>query len=190
MLINSIHTAQSSTRGGDAEQPPVGAVPDLSWAMLPASPVGPLRLIGSRTGLHRLEFSARAGQAAFTALPANCIHRESDFCEALQQLEKFFRGHLRQFTVPLMPMGTAFQQKVWQQLLQVPWGATASYGEIATAIGQPTASRAVGLANSRNPLPILIPCHRIIGRQRSLTGYNGGLERKRILLQLEGFRSG
>jgi hypothetical protein len=75
------------------------------------------------------------------ALPANCIHRESDFCEALQQLEKFFRGHLRQFTVPLTPMGTAFQQKVWQQLLQVPWGATASYGEIATAIGQPTASR-------------------------------------------------
>jgi len=194
MLINSIQSKQShvgeSGRRRNVGRSAVDGVADLSWAILPESPVGPLRLIGTRTCLHRLEFSSRNGVAAFPALPIDCIHCESDFDEPLRQLGEFFSGQLRHFTVSLAPLGTVFQQKVWQQLQQVPWGTTASYGEIAAAIGQPTASRAVGLANSRNPLPILIPCHRIIGRQRSLTGYNGGLERKRILLQLEGFGSG
>lgn len=182
------HVASRQRRQA-AEQSAVDCVRDLSWAVLPESPVGPLRLIGNHTGLHRVEFSQQSSQACFSALPPDCILREADFRDALLQLKDYFRGHLRQFTVPLMPLGTVFQLKVWQQLQRVPWGTTASYGELAAAIGQPTASRAVGLANSRNPLPILIPCHRIIGHQRSLTGYNGGLDRKRILLQLEGFRS-
>ncbi len=158
-----------------------------AWTILPESPVGPLRLSGDDLGLQRLEFSLRADCACFAALPPDWPESVSVFRDAIRQLQLYFSGRLKQFTLPLSPAGTAFQQKVWRQLQQVPWGVTASYADVARAIGQPAACRAVGLANSRNPLPILIPCHRIIGRQRSLTGYNGGLERKRVLLTLEGF---
>lgn len=158
----------------------------LSWSLLPDSPLGPLRIIGDSAGLRRLEFSRQTADTPFADLPADCPRRDADFREVLRQLELYFRGQLRQFTLPVAPQGTAFQLQVWNQLQQVPWGTTASYGELAAAIGRPTACRAVGLANSRNPLPILIPCHRIIGSQRSLTGYSGGLDRKRLLLELEG----
>lgn len=160
----------------------------VSWTILPDTPVGPLRLTGLGEGLLRLEFSTQIDRICFAPLPADCLRCDAEFADAIRQLTLYFAGRLREFTLRLLPRGTVFQQKVWQQLQQVPWGTTASYGELARAIGQPTACRAVGLANSRNPLPILIPCHRIIGRQRSLTGYNGGLDRKRVLLQLEGFR--
>lgn len=150
--------------------------------------MGPLRLTGHSEALLRLEFSTQRDCLGFSALPADCQRSDAEFADAIRQLTLYFGGRLREFSLPLLPQGTAFQQKVWRQLQQVPWGTTASYGELAMAIGQPTACRAVGLANSRNPLPILIPCHRIIGRQRSLTGYNGGLDRKRVLLQLEEFR--
>jgi len=164
-------------------------LPDfVSWTILPDTPVGPLRLTGHGEGLLRLEFSTQIDRICFAPLPADCPRCDAEFAEAIRQLALYFAGRLREFTLRLSPRGTAFQQKVWQQLQQVPWGTTASYGELAKAIGQPTACRAVGLANSRNPHPILIPCHRIIGRKLSLTGYNGGLDRKRSLLQLEGFR--
>ena len=160
----------------------------MFWTILQDTPVGPLRLSGHREALLRLEFSTQIDRISYATLPADCQRCDAEFADAVRQLTLYFGGRLREFSLPLSPRGTAFQQKVWRQLQQVPWGTTASYGAVAKAIGQPTACRAVGLANSRNPLPILIPCHRIIGQQLSLIGYNGGLERKRVLLQLEGFR--
>jgi methylated-DNA-[protein]-cysteine S-methyltransferase len=95
-------------------------------------------------------------------------------------------GELKQFNLPLAPEGTAFRKQVWTALCDVPWGETVSYGDIAKSIGRPSASRAVGAANGANPLPIIVPCHRIIGSSGKLTGYAGGLHIKQFLLQLEG----
>lgn len=105
--------------------------------------------------------------------------------EAISQLSAYFTGELTGFDLALAPHGTAFQQQVWQQLLQIPYGETASYGELAALLGNPGASRAVGLANGRNPISIIVPCHRVVGAAGQLTGYGGGLERKRVLLALE-----
>ncbi len=105
---------------------------------------------------------------------------------ARRQLEEYFQGRRREFELDLAPRGTPFQQSVWRALCDVPFGATTSYSEIAETIGRPTAVRAVGAANGKNPIAIVVPCHRIIGRDGSLTGYAGGLERKRRLLEHEG----
>ena len=107
------------------------------------------------------------------------------FPEALDQLEAYFGGRLTRFELPLRLEGTEFQRRVWDALLQIPYGETASYGEIAGRVGTPGAARAVGLANGRNPVSIVVPCHRVIGSDGSLTGYGGGLHRKLTLLQLE-----
>lgn len=107
-------------------------------------------------------------------------------CQAAQSLESYFAGRLRSFSLPLAPRGTPFQQAVWAQLLQIPYGETRSYGALARALGKPGAARAVGMANHCNPISILIPCHRVIGADGSLTGYGGGLDMKRYLLKLEG----
>jgi methylated-DNA-[protein]-cysteine S-methyltransferase len=104
---------------------------------------------------------------------------------AASQLRAYFAGELTSFDLPLGPEGTPFQQKVWAALREIPYGVTASYGELAERIGQRSASRAVGLANGRNPIAIVVPCHRVIGSDGSLTGYGGGLDRKRFLLDLE-----
>jgi len=104
---------------------------------------------------------------------------------AAHQLDEYFAGTLQTFDLPLRPQGTEFQQAVWKALQDIPYGETASYGELARKIGQPTASRAVGLANGRNPISIVIPCHRVVGANGSLVGYGGGVERKRTLLDLE-----
>lgn len=104
----------------------------------------------------------------------------------LAQFRAYFAGELQRFTLPLAAQGTAFQQAVWQALCDIPYGETRSYGEIAHAIGKPSASRAVGAANSRNPLSVIVPCHRVIGQNGSLTGYAGGLPIKQALLRLEG----
>jgi methylated-DNA-[protein]-cysteine S-methyltransferase len=104
---------------------------------------------------------------------------------ARSQLEAYFAGELRDFDLPLAPEGTAFQRRVWKALCGIPYGATISYGELARRIGQPQASRAVGLANGRNPISIIVPCHRVIGADGTLTGYGGGLARKRWLLAHE-----
>jgi methylated-DNA-[protein]-cysteine S-methyltransferase len=106
--------------------------------------------------------------------------------EAVRQLTEYFAGHRREFDLPLRLQGTAFQQRVWCELTAIPYGTTWSYGELAKRINKPSASRAVGLANGRNPISILVPCHRVIGSDGSLTGYGGGLERKRWLLAHEG----
>ena len=107
--------------------------------------------------------------------------------EANKQLQEYFAGTRSVFDLPLALKGTAFQQKVWQALKEIPFGETRSYGEIAKSIGQPKASRAVGGANNKNPLPIFIPCHRVIGTNGKLVGYAGGLEIKKILLNVENF---
>ena len=104
---------------------------------------------------------------------------------ALAQLSAYFSGELRHFDLQLCAQGTSFQQQVWSQLQTVPYGVTMSYGEIATALGKPTAARAVGMANSKNPIPIVVPCHRIIGSNGALTGFAGGLDTKRWLLAHE-----
>lgn len=106
--------------------------------------------------------------------------------DAISQLDEYFAGHRRAFDLPLRLHGTEFQQRVWKALKEIPYGATLSYGELAKRIDSPTASRAVGLANGRNPISILVPCHRVIGADGSLTGYGGGLPRKQWLLAHEG----
>lgn len=105
--------------------------------------------------------------------------------EIIRQLNAYFAGKLESFDLPLAPEGTPFQQKVWKELCQIPYGETISYGELARRIGNASASRAVGLANGSNPIPIVIPCHRVIGSNGKLTGYGGGLDIKEKLLALE-----
>ena len=105
--------------------------------------------------------------------------------EARRQLEAYFAGELREFDLPLAPSGSEFQLRVWKELSRIPYGETISYGELARRVGDPTKARAVGAANGRNPLPVIVPCHRVIGADGSLTGFGGGLDRKRRLLELE-----
>jgi methylated-DNA-[protein]-cysteine S-methyltransferase len=105
--------------------------------------------------------------------------------EAADQLGAYFAGALREFDLPLAPSGTPFQREVWDAVSGISYGRTASYAEIAAAVGRPSACRAVGAANGRNPLPVIVPCHRIMGAAGALTGYGGGLDRKRSLLDLE-----
>jgi methylated-DNA-[protein]-cysteine S-methyltransferase len=105
--------------------------------------------------------------------------------EARRQLEAYFAGELQEFDLPLAPAGSEFQLSVWRELAKIPYGETISYGELATRVGDPTKARAVGAANGRNPLPVIVPCHRVIGADGSLTGFGGGLDRKRRLLELE-----
>jgi methylated-DNA-[protein]-cysteine S-methyltransferase len=120
---------------------------------------------------------------------SNCLEDENvaPFPEAKQQLTAYFAGTLTQFELPLQMSSTPFQQRVWEALRTIPYGATISYGELAQQIGQPKASRAVGLTNGRNPLSIIVPCHRVIGTNGKLTGYGGGLECKQWLLDHERF---
>jgi len=110
---------------------------------------------------------------------------EQPFAAAASQLKSYFAGQLTEFDLPLAPAGTEFQRRVWAGLRTIPYGETVSYGELARQLGSPSASRAVGLANGRNPIAIVVPCHRVIGSDGSLTGYGGGLDRKRFLLALE-----
>ena len=119
-------------------------------------------------------------------IPREVEEGESDLLkEAHRQLNAYLAGKLKEFSLPLAPRGTDFQRKVWDALRRIPYGETASYKDIAEAVGKPRAFRAVGMANNRNPIPIIIPCHRVIGSDGSLVGYGGGLDMKRRLLDLE-----
>lgn len=144
------------------------------------SPVGPLTLISNGEALTDVRFENP--RYAYAPAPAG---KDKILDAARRQLDQYFAGTLRAFDLPLAPKGTAFQQRVWQALLTIPYGVTRSYGQQAAAIGSPQASRAVGLANGRNPISIVIPCHRVIGANGSLTGYGGGMARKQLLLELE-----
>lgn len=147
---------------------------------LHSSPVGALTLISNGRALTHLNFES-------PKYPPPEAPRGSDkvLDGARRELDAFFAGKLKAFATPVAGRGTPFQEKVWAALLQIPYGVTWSYGQLATHIGAPSASRAVGLANGRNPISIIVPCHRVIGANGSLTGYGGGMERKRLLLDLE-----
>jgi methylated-DNA-[protein]-cysteine S-methyltransferase len=153
------------------------------WTLM-SSPIGDLRLVEHAGALTAVEFSPfRDG----TGRPLG--DRDDDhplLAEAVAQLTAYFARDRKEFDLPLAPAGSAFQRTVWEALREIGYGETASYGQIAHRIGKTNAaSRAVGLANSQNPIPIVIPCHRVIGANGTLTGYAGGLERKRLLLELE-----
>lgn len=146
------------------------------------SPVGELLLVGDGRALTGLHMPPHAGPAA----GRDGRRRDpAPFAEAARQLRAYFAGELREFDLPLAPRGTAFQRAVWDALLDIPYGRTAGYAEIAARLGRPGAARAVGAANGRNPIAIAIPCHRVVGSAGALTGYGGGLGRKRFLLELE-----
>jgi methylated-DNA-[protein]-cysteine S-methyltransferase len=151
------------------------------------SPVGRLLLAGDGERLHVLAF--REGKKAMEAQP-DWLQDEAPLRAAVEQLRSYFAGELREFTLPLAPSGTAFQLQVWNELTRIPYGETICYGELADRIGNPKASRAVGLANGCNPIAIIVPCHRVIGASGKLTGYGGGLPIKERLLALERSSSG
>ena len=145
------------------------------------SPVGALTLAGTGGRLRHLRMVDQTYEPSRTGW-----ERDDDaFSDAVAQLEEYFSGDLLEFDLELDLVGTEFQRRVWAALLTIPYGETRSYGQIATQIGSPGASRAVGLANGHNPIGIIVPCHRVIGANGSLTGYGGGLDRKRSLLDME-----
>jgi methylated-DNA-[protein]-cysteine S-methyltransferase len=146
------------------------------------TPVGRLLLAGDEDGLRSITF--QNGSSALTP-PEHWQPTEEPFREAIGQLEAYFAGQLVRFDLPLTLVGTPFQREAWSLLRTIPYGETVSYGEMARRLGRPTAYRAVGAANGRNPIPIIIPCHRVIGANGSLTGFGGGLAIKRRLLELE-----
>ncbi|RYM05777.1 methylated-DNA--[protein]-cysteine S-methyltransferase [Sporolactobacillus sp. THM7-7] len=126
-----------------------------------------------------------SGWARRAGLPGDFVKNDGACAEAAEQFGRYFAGDSKSFDLPLFMNGTAFQKKVWAFLTEIPYGETRSYKEVAAAIGSPKAVRAVGMANNRNPLPIIVPCHRVVGADGSLVGYGGGVEKKRWLLQLE-----
>jgi methylated-DNA-[protein]-cysteine S-methyltransferase len=146
------------------------------------SPVGALLLVSGEAGLAEISFPCdghpRQPQPEWQ-------RDDAALCEVSSQLRAYFAGELESFHLHLAPDGTLFQQEVWKELVKIPYGETISYGELARRIGNPNASRAVGLANGSNPIPIIIPCHRVIGSNGKLTGYGGGLPIKEKLLALE-----
>jgi methylated-DNA-[protein]-cysteine S-methyltransferase len=147
------------------------------------SPIGVLTLAADEDGLCGIEFPPpRASMLVETAR----AHRNGVLLETREQLAEYFAGTRRAFDLPLAPHGTEFQRAVWAMLPRIPYGETRTYGDIARRIGRPDAVRAVGAANGRNPIPIVLPCHRVIGADGSLTGFGGGLPTKAFLLRLEG----
>jgi methylated-DNA-[protein]-cysteine S-methyltransferase len=152
------------------------------------APIGGLLLARDDAGLRLIHFNgpAKTGPAKAGPHVRPEWRRDDDaFDDVASQLAEYFAGRRQRFDLPLAPEGTPFQQRVWNALMDIPYGETISYGELASRIGQRSASRAVGLANGSNPLPIVIPCHRVIGSNGKLTGYGGGLAIKERLLALE-----
>jgi methylated-DNA-[protein]-cysteine S-methyltransferase len=146
------------------------------------SPIGPLLLAGDTRGLHLVFFMN--GRRPKTP-HRNWTEDKRPFRDVIAQLKAYFEGKLRDFDLPLVLKGTDFQLQVWHRLQKIPYGETTSYGAIARELGAPEAARAVGLANGSNPIPIIVPCHRVIGSNGDLTGFGGGLPLKKRLLELE-----
>jgi methylated-DNA-[protein]-cysteine S-methyltransferase len=148
------------------------------------SPVGPMRLVGNEAALAGVLWEKQDPATSGFDLGAESAHLPV-LVQAARELGEYFAGDRREFTVPLAFSGTEFQTTVWRALATIPFGETRSYGELARQIGSPLASRAVGAANGRNPIPIILPCHRVIGSSGSLTGFGGGLPMKKQLLEHE-----
>lgn len=144
------------------------------------SPIGTLSLVSDGKAITHLEFENNKYPA-----PKYPPGKDKVLDQAKKELDAYFAGRLKKFEVPVAPQGTPFQKQAWKALTQIPYGATRSYGEQACAIGRPKAVRAIGAANGRNPIPIIIPCHRVIGADGSLTGFGGGMATKQFLLELE-----
>lgn len=158
------------------------AAPHAATATTMDTPIGELTITaagGALTGVHMHEQRHRP------TLPPGCERDDAGLAHVVAQLHAYFAGELADFDVPIAMRGTDFQRRVWAGLCEIPYGETISYGELARRVGNPKASRAVGLANGRNPLAIVVPCHRVIGADGSLTGYGGGLDRKVWLLEHE-----
>ncbi|VTR99098.1 methylated-DNA--[protein]-cysteine S-methyltransferase [Tuwongella immobilis] len=153
----------------------------LVYSILP-SPVGNLWLLSNGMALTGLYFGK---PSADIGDPTHWVQDDAWLAPVREQLSEYFAGHLREFDLPLEPDGTAFQKQVWSELSRIPYGETVSYADIAERIGRPSSSRAVGMANGRNPISIIVPCHRVIGRNGQLVGYGGGLDNKQWLLRHE-----
>ena len=158
-----------------------GRKPKLAYGYCD-SPVGRLLVAGDADRLHLISFPT---ESRSYEPQAGWRRDDALFGQAFEQFHAYFAGELTQFDLPIRLAGTAFQNKVWAALRDIPFGETTSYGALAARIGRPTASRAVGGANGANPLPIVVPCHRVIGSDKSLTGFGGGIEIKRFLLAHE-----
>jgi methylated-DNA-[protein]-cysteine S-methyltransferase len=143
------------------------------------SPVGKLRLVADGKGLTRVDFGDHMAPSAGICIETKILQ------QAKRELREYFAGEREEFEVPLNPEGTKFQYQVWNELMKIPYGATMTYGEIARNMGNPDAMRAVGAANGRNPIAIIIPCHRVIGNNGNMIGYGGGIDRKLWLLKHE-----
>lgn len=150
----------------------------MSWTVVEDTPVGPLLLESDGAALTGLWFGVKP-------VPGERDDDDPVLVEAVAQLRAYFARDLKEFDLPLAPRGTPFQVAVWEQLRRIPYGETISYGELARRVGNPSASRAVGAANGRNPIAIVVPCHRVIGANGTLTGFGGGMDAKRTLLDLE-----
>lgn len=153
--------------------------------MVTGSPVGPLTLVSEDGGLVGLYMDRQRYAPAPDTLGEAADGGSPVLTEAASQLQDYFAGKRTTFELPLAPAGTPFQRRVWAALREIPYGETISYGQLAERIGKPSAARAVGLANGKNPIGIIVPCHRVVGADGSLTGYGGGLERKEHLLAFE-----
>ncbi|GAA4379242.1 methylated-DNA--[protein]-cysteine S-methyltransferase [Actinomadura verrucosospora] len=149
------------------------------------SVVGPLTLVATDGALSGLYMEMQRHRPAQETFGAPGDPEDEPFATVAAQLSAYFAGDLTEFELPLRLRGTPFQARVWAALQEIPYGETVTYGELAAEIGSPSASRAVGLANGRNPVGVIVPCHRVVGSTGSLTGYGGGLDRKRYLLDFE-----
>jgi len=158
----------------------------MFFTYLDNTPVGKLLIAGDELGLRHVSFGKSHFSAPATTPGDDWELNERRLKEAVRQLKAYFSGKLQAFDLPLAAEGTDFQRRVWNALCKVEYGTTASYGEIAKSVGNPAAARAIGMANGRNPISIIVPCHRIIGSNGALVGYGGGLHHKQTLLQLEG----
>jgi methylated-DNA-[protein]-cysteine S-methyltransferase len=159
--------------------PKLGATDE--WTLID-TPVGEMMVIGDDDALHFVHLPDSFDRGAFDPDRSG---RPAAVSAAVEQIGEYFGGDRKEFSLPLDPAGTDFQRRVWLALADIPYGATESYGELADRIGNPKACRAVGLANGRNPIPLILPCHRVIGANGSLTGYGGGLPLKKRLLDHE-----
>jgi methylated-DNA-[protein]-cysteine S-methyltransferase len=155
------------------------------WYTIMDSPFGPVCVAGTKAGLLRVDFQRGNRPVCLAA----AWQEDAGFLRnAIHQLQEYFQGQRQSFSLPLAPPGTPFQQRVWQELQRIPFGTTLTYRELAQRLGMPQAARAVGHANGRNPLAIVIPCHRLIGSNGQLRGYAGGIALKQRLLQHEGIQ--
>jgi methylated-DNA-[protein]-cysteine S-methyltransferase len=181
-MSNSTRYAHAPSDTSASSDPSQGGASDVLLYTTIDSPIGELLLLGDGHALRGLYMQ---GGHKPIAVASAWERAEAPFAALTTQLEEYFAGRRETFDVPLQMHGTPFERRVWSALREIPYGETISYGELASRIEQPTGARAVGLANGRNPVAVVVPCHRVIGADGSLTGYGGGLERKRILLELE-----